>query len=695
MVAIIEHDLSQARDGHDEQVEKISCWLDEYNCEPYGNEVQGRSSIVWGLIKKHGETLIVNIAKPFMGNYDIVNIDPVTEADVYKSKINEKLINHFWNKENNPTRTVKSLTRVMIQEGTCFIRVGWEYDYREKKQTIPMEAFTQEIAEKFGAKGAEFVENNDGTVTIIARKILKNAPTIKVCKTEDIYFDQTVDKFEDIKYLIYEMRSSMADIKADAIYDKDAVAKLSKIVEQNDDSYTSGDDIHDYNPSNAQFKDKPRKRITLYEYWGYYDIDGNDTLESVVCTMAKSGEDNVILRMDKNPFPFKGIPFVCIPYYEDPYKIYGRGLSDMESDEQKMQTSITRGIIDNMANSNNGTKFFKKGALDNVNYNRLKRHEKVVEVNTTENISTAVMDGSYNQIPQSVFTMLQMFEGQAEGTVGVSKAMQGIPGSELKSSTSNFSAMMSQSQIKLLDITTNITTGLKQVFRMWISMSTQYIDDTELKRITGLDVPQLKSQETQRLAQQFGLQELPPDTQQKAMMLVASEVEDMFDRTDLKYDLIMKVGTDGLKQIKVQNINMLMQQAAPLIQTGAVPPEAIKLLVADLAEQLDRPDIAQMILQYQPPGPTEQEQQAEQLQLAQMDANAKKDNALAVNAMARAEQVASTTKQSEAGLDAKIANSYADVSTKMASVDQKDTELKIKAADAGTKRIQSQNKGEK
>ncbi len=179
------------------------------------------------------------------------------------------------------------------------------------------------------------------------------------------------------------------------------------------------------------------------------------------------------------------------------------------------------------------------------------------------------------------------------------------------------------------------------------------------------------------------------------MMLVANEVEDMFDRTDLKYDLIMKVGTDGLKQIKVQNINMLMQQAAPLIQTGAVPPEAIKLLVADLAEQLDRPDIAQMILQYQPPGPTEQEQQAEQLQLAQMDANAKKDNALAVNAMARAQQVASTTKQNEAGLDAKIANSYADVSTKMASVDQKDTELKIKAADAGTKRIQSQNKGEK
>ena len=689
MIDIVQHDLQEARWFHDTQVDTVAKWIDEYNGESYGNEVQGRSSLVWKLIKKQGESLISNIAKPFMGNYDIVSLDPITDADVYKTKINEKLINHFWRKEFNPVNFIKTVSRVAVQEGTAFIRVGWDYDYRERRQTIPLEAFTEEMAQRLGSRGAEFLDNADGTITIIVRRIIKNAPTAKVVKTEDIYFDPTAERWEDVKYLIYEMRVSPSDIKADAIYDDAAVKKLLKIVEQNDDKYTSGSDIHNYNETDATFKDKPRKKIKLYEYWGYYDMDDDGHVEPVVCTMAQYGDDNVILRMEKNPFPFAKIPFVCIPLYETPYKIYGRALADVISDEQKLSTSITRGIIDNMAESNNGTKFFKKGALDSVNYNRLKRHEKYVEINTTGSVNTAIQDGNFNQLPASVYTMLGMLDQQAEALTGISKMMQGIPGSEIKSSTSNFSAMMSQSQIRLLDVTTNITSGLKDMFRMWVSMSTKYLDNPEIERITGLDIPQLKQMETQRLAQEFGIENLPEDTAMKAMMLVADEVNDMFDRTDLKYDIKMKIGTDGLKQIKVQNINMLIQQAGPLIQTGAVPPEAIKLLIADLSEQLDRPDVAQMILQYQPPGPSQEEQQAAQLQLAQMEANVQKDKALAANAMARTQNVAAKTQTETASLGANVANKYADVNKKMSEVDQKDAELGIKAHEAGTKRQQA------
>jgi len=196
----------------------------------------------------------------------------------------------------------------------------------------------------------------------------------------------------------------------------------------------------------------------------------------------------------------------------------------------------------------------------------------------------------------------------------------------------------------------------------------------------------LMQQETQRLAQQFQLQQLPPDTAQKAMIMIAGEVEDMFNRKDIKYDIKIKVGTDGLKQIKIQNILMLMQQVGGLTESGSVPPEAIKLLVADLAEQLDRPDIGQMISQYTPPPPSPEQQQMMQLQMAQMEANVQKDKALAANAMARTQNVGAKTQKEMASMDADIANKYADVNTKMASVDQKDAELGIKAHEAGTKR---------
>jgi len=676
-------------------MEDMSNWIDEYNGAAYGNEEEGKSSLVWKLIKKQGEALTSNIIKPFMTNFDIVELDPVTEADVYKTKINERLVNHFWNKEFKPVYFMKSLADVLTPEGTVFIRVGWNRKEKVKEQTIPLESFTDEMRASFGERGAEFLENvEDGTVTIRVVTILENNPTAKVVRNEDIYVDPTADSFHESKFLIYEMRTSLSDIKNDPIYDEDAVKRLEKIVSENDDMVTNSENIHNYNIYDFEFMDEPRKKIALYEYWGEYDIEGNGSTEPIVATMAKYGEKNLILRMEKNPFSHKKIPFISIPLYNRPFSIYGSSLPDVLSDEQKLSTSIVRGIIDNMANSNNGVKFFKKGALDSVNYNRLRRGEKYIEINTHDSINTSIMDGNFNQLPQSIFNMFMMFDNQADSLTGITKAMQGLPGSEIKSSTSNFSAMMSQAQIRLLDITNNITDGLKEMLGMWLSMTIDYMDDTEIKRITGIDVQALMQKETQRLIKEFGLENLPDDTAMKAMMLVQEEVADMFDRTDLKYDIKMKVGTDGLKQIKIQNLNMLMQQLSPLAEAGNVPPDAIKLLVADLAEQLDRPDIAQMITEYQPQ-PDPMAQKAQQLQMAQMEANVEKDKALAMNAMARTENERGKTNKELAMTDADMANKYADVATKMAGIDQKNTEVLTKAHEAGTKRRQSNQKGGK
>ena len=695
MKEVIEHDLADSKQLHDAVVEEIGDWIDEYNGEPYGNEVEGRSSLVWKLIMKQGEALISNLVKPFLGNFDIVNMDPMTEADVYKTKIAEKLTNHYWNKEFKPVRFLKTLGRVNVMEGTVFVRVGWNRETKERKETIPLEAITEQMREQLGSKGAEFVENTDGTVTITVTKILSNHPTAKVVRGENVYIDPTADLFEELKFLIYEDVSSLGEISNDPIYDEEAVKRFRSLIRENDDKKYD-QEIHPYNPTDFEFLDESRKKIRLYEYWGKYDLynDGKDV--PVVAVMAKYGENNMVIRMEENPFPFKKIPFVCIPFYEDPFSVHGRALAAVISDEQKLSTSIVRGIIDNMSNSNNGVKFFKKNALDIVNLNRLKRGDKIVEINTQDSINTAVMDGTFNQLPQYIFGMLSMMDQQAEALTGVSKAMQGIPGSEIKASSSNFSAMMTQSQVRLLDVTTNITNGLKEMIEMWVAMMTQYVDDSEVKRITGIDIPALKQQETQRLAQQFGLDQLPPDTAMKAMVMVANEVEDMFDKSDFKYDLKIKVGTDGLKQIKIQNILMLMQQIGGLMESGTIPPDALKLLLADLADQLDRPDIAQMITEYQPQ-PNPMAQKAAELELQKKSAEVKKDEALAANAMARTQNVASKTKKDTIMTDADMANKYADVAKKMAEVDQGDTETLIKAHEAGTKRKQSQQKtgGEK
>jgi hypothetical protein len=186
LIDLIEHDLQKSRQYHDDRIADIKVWMDEYNGEPYGNEVDGRSRMVWKLIKKQGEALISNIIKPFIGNYDIVEINPITEADVYKSKINEKLVNHFWNKEFSPLKFIKTIGKVMVPEGTCFVRVGWEREAVRKEQTIDIEAFTDEMRASFEQRGAKFEELPEGKIKIIVERILSNHPTAKVVRNEDV-----------------------------------------------------------------------------------------------------------------------------------------------------------------------------------------------------------------------------------------------------------------------------------------------------------------------------------------------------------------------------------------------------------------------------------------------------------------------------------------------------------------------------
>jgi len=147
------------------------------------------------------------------------------------------------------------------------------------------------------------------------------------------------------------------------------------------------------------------------------------------------------------------------------------------------------------------------------------------------------------------------------------------------------------------------------------------------------------------------------------MMLVMNEIDDMFETTDFKFDVDVKVGTDGTRDIKIGQLNMFLQQAAPLVQAGAMPPDVTKLLVAELAELLEKPSIADMIKNYEP-APDPMQQAMAENEVAQGRANAAKDDALAKNAIARTNLTEAKAAEAAAMVEANVANKYADVYTK-------------------------------
>ncbi|RLA59311.1 MAG: hypothetical protein DRQ78_10765, partial [Epsilonproteobacteria bacterium] len=505
LVDLIEHDIHGAMSPHNDQVEQVSSWISAYNGDPIGNEDPNKSQIVWKLIRKQGESLISNLSKPFLGAHEIVDLAPLTDKDALKTPIYANIINHFWAKEINNNKLVKSISRLAVKEGTCFLRVGWEKKTDVKTEIIPGN-IPEEMIQQLMGKGAEIRKLEDGRLEVKKTKILFNKPTSKPLRLEDVYFDPTADSFEEIKFFAFDFVTTIADLRSQPhLYPKKAVDKLEKVIAlQDDNQHNSYEDTHRYNRYDFEFSDNPRKKVRLTEYWGEWDFEGNGNTVPAMALTAKYGDERVLMRMEKNKLPFKEKPFICIPLIEKEFSVYGDSLASMIEDEQNFSTSIVRGIIDNMAMSNNGTKFVRKNALDSTNFQRMMDGERVVEVNTNESISATIMDGGFNQLPADVYNTLNMIEAQSESMTGISKFMQGIPGTEMKAASSNFSAVMSQSQIRLLDMTTSITNGLRKMFYMWVSMAVEYLSDEEIQDITGFYIPEMKVKETKRIGQQMG-----------------------------------------------------------------------------------------------------------------------------------------------------------------------------------------------
>ena len=112
-----------------------------------------------------------------------------------------------------------------------------------------------------------------------------------------------------------------------------------------------------------EFKDSARKKFVINEYWGYYDIDDDGEVEPIICAWV----NDVIVRLETNPYPDKKPPFIIVPFTAIPFQIFGEAMAETIGDNQKVKTAITRGIIDNMARSNNGQIGIMRGTLDMAN----------------------------------------------------------------------------------------------------------------------------------------------------------------------------------------------------------------------------------------------------------------------------------------------------------------------------------------
>lgn len=434
-------------------------WVRESRGDPYGNEVDGKSKIVSKDIRKQLEWLIPSITDPFLSSNDVIKCNPVTYEDVEAAKQNELLLNTQFCRKFPRYNFINKATRVLATEGTLVIQTGWDYEDIEVEEEVEV-VKTDEF-------GMQYIATEMQTVT----KVIKNQPTAVVCRNEDVYLDPTcMDDMDKCQFVIHRYETDLSTLKADGRYKN--LDKVALAATRDDVDFVPKDETR------FNFEDQARKKMVVYEYWGNYDVDEDGYAEPIVCAWV----GDVMIRLEDNPYPDQKPPFIIVPFNAVPFQMYGEALAENIGDNQKVKTAITRGIIDNMARSNNAQIGIRRNALDMANRKKFLQGKNFEFNGSPQDF----WQGSYNQIPGSVFEMLTLQNNEIEAQTGVKSFSGGITGQSLGGSATGARLSMDATAMRRLHLVRNIAENLmKPLMRKWMAYNSEFLEEEEVVRITN------------------------------------------------------------------------------------------------------------------------------------------------------------------------------------------------------------------
>ena len=645
----LKQDLSDAKPEHDSHVTKVNGWLDNLNITGSAKieKKKGRSSMVPKLIRKQAEWRYASLSEPFLSTDDVFNTDPITAEDKEASVQNGLVLNNQFNTKIDKVAFIDEYVRAAVDEGTVVCRTGWNYE--DEQIEVEVDDFTYEasndpalreehfrLAQLLEQSPFGFYQTTPPEMqeahkrSMIAKvpmapvhigshieteiKIIQNHPTVEVCNYNNLVIDPSCNgDLSKAKFIIYSFETSISELK------KDKKAKNYKNLDQvkisNSNSPLTEPDFDSGEISSFNFSDEPRKKFVAHEYWGFWDIEDDGTVEPIVATWV----GDTMIRLEENPFPDQELPFVSVQYLPVRKSIYGEPDGELLEDNQKIIGAVTRGMIDIMGRSANGQQGTRKDALDVTNKRKFDRGLDY-EFNSQVDPKHAFHMHTYPEIPRSAHEMLQMQNAEAESLTGVKAFSQGITGNALGDSVGGIKSAMDATAKRELGILRRLAEGVKQIGRKFISMNAEFLSEEETIRITNDEFVTIR-------------------------------------RDDLagKIDVTLTISTAEADNDKARELAFMIQTLGPSADQGIV-----RIIQADIARLRKMPALAKKIEEYEPqPDPLMIEKQKLEIELlkAQIynetakgnenNANANLDNAKAQTEGSKARHLNSTADKSD------------------------------------------------
>jgi len=496
--SIISSEITDALNHFDSEFsqERIRA-MDFYLGEPFGNEVDGRSSVVSTEVADTVEAIMPNLMRVFTANDKYVRFSPRTAEDVERAEQVSDYVNYIINHDNEGYKIIYN----WFKDALLF-RLGVVKYFYEEEESVTEEEYNglteDELAVLLANPDIEVVEQqetilnsymeDDGTVVPLESsydlsvRVTERKGKIKVINVppEEFLVNRRATSLEDAHFVAHRTTMTVSDLVAMG-YDREEVEAYAGTFDLDTDEERTNrfQDLEANTGTDAA--DPTLREVVYYECIMKVDYDGDGIAERRrICAIGNEGTH--ILHNE----PFDHVPFAVVSPILMPHRMIGRSIYDMTEDLQVIKSTLMRQYLDSVYTSTLPRMVAVEGQvnLDDLLEGTAGGIIRARQPGMVQPISGTPVGGE-------VRPLMDYLDNIKEQRTGMSKASQGLDANALQSTTASaISATVRGAQVKLESYArTMAETGVKSLFKGILHLVTKYDNKPRIVRLRNNFVP--------------------------------------------------------------------------------------------------------------------------------------------------------------------------------------------------------------
>ena len=475
-----------------------------YRGEPFGDEEEGRSTVVSMDVRDTVQSILPSLMKVFTSSDRVVEFVPHGAEDVQAAEQATDYINHVFMQENRGFHILYEAFKDALIRKAGVIKFYWDESVevctenytdltREAMNMLLMEddveasAVTEKpigepvmvqpaVMDEMGNVAQEAVMDQPMAYDLeLKRRTKRGKIKCEALPPEEFLIDRRAKSIHDATIVAHRKMATVSELVAMG-YDFDDVMQHAG----EDFQFDTNSEYYNRNPvatlKNYVAKDDSNKRVLYIEAYVKADYDGDGIAElRKVCCM---GDAHEVVRHE----PWDHIPFAAFCPDPEPHTFFGQSLADITMDIQRIKSAILRNQLDSLAQAIHPRMAVVEGQAN---------LEDVLnsEVGGIIRMRAPNMVQSFSQpfVGQQAFPMMSYMDEVKQSRTGINRAASGLDADALQSTTKTAVAATVTAARQHVELIARIfaETGMADLFRGLMKLTVLHQDQPRMVRLRG------------------------------------------------------------------------------------------------------------------------------------------------------------------------------------------------------------------